>query len=70
MHRPGGSGHEPTPRRHGQRPYGGGRVLTPEQEKQVEAMGEEWRREWKEAHRGRHHRGGHGEHDDQDSKDG
>lgn len=45
-------------------------VLTPEQEKQVEAMGEEWRREWKEAHRGRHHRGGHGEHDDQDSKDG
>ena len=45
-------------------------VLTPEQEKQVEATGEEWRREWKEAHRGGHHRGGHGEHDDQDSKDG
>ena len=29
-------------------------VLTPEQEKQVEAMREEWRREWKDAHRGRH----------------
>jgi Spy/CpxP family protein refolding chaperone len=33
-------------------------VLTPEQEKQVEAMREEWRREWREAHRGRH-RDGH-----------
>jgi Spy/CpxP family protein refolding chaperone len=47
-------------------------VLTPEQEKQVEAMREEWRREWKDAHRGRHHGGSHGkhEHEDEDSKDG
>ena len=47
-------------------------VLTPEQEKQVEAMREEWRREWKDAHRGRHHGGEHGkhEHEDGDSKDG
>jgi Spy/CpxP family protein refolding chaperone len=47
-------------------------VLTPEQEKQVEAMREEWRREWKDAHRGRHHGGSHGkhEHEDGDSKDG
>jgi Spy/CpxP family protein refolding chaperone len=36
-------------------------VLTPEQEKQVEAMREEWRREWREAHRGRH---GHKKHHD------
>jgi Spy/CpxP family protein refolding chaperone len=44
-------------------------VLTPEQEKQVEAMREEWRREWKDAHR---HRGTHGkhQHEDGDSKDG
>lgn len=41
-------------------------VLTPEQEKQVEAMREEWRREWREAHRGRHH----GKHREHDSKDG
>ena len=39
-------------------------VLTPEQEKQVEAMREEWRREWKDAHRGRHHGGEHGKHHD------
>jgi hypothetical protein len=47
-------------------------VLTPEQEKQVEAMREEWRREWKDAHRGRHHGGEHGKHHEHDgeSKDG
>jgi Spy/CpxP family protein refolding chaperone len=47
-------------------------VLTPEQEKQVEAMREQWRREWKDAHRGRHHGGSHGkhEHEEGDSKDG
>jgi hypothetical protein len=47
-------------------------VLTPEQEKQVEAMREQWRKEWKDAHRGRHHGGGHGkhQHDEGDSKDG
>ena len=38
-------------------------VLTPEQEKQVEAMREEWRREWKDAHR-RYHGGEHGKHHD------
>lgn len=38
-------------------------VLTPEQEKQVETMRKQWRREWKDAHRGRHHRGSHGKHD-------
>jgi Spy/CpxP family protein refolding chaperone len=38
-------------------------VLTPEQEKQVEAMREEWRREWKDAHRA-HHGGEHGKHHD------
>lgn len=45
-------------------------VLTPEQEKQVEAMREEWRREWKDAHRGRH--GGKHEkhHDHGESTDG
>ena len=45
-------------------------VLTPEQEKQVDAMREQWRRQWREGHRGRHH----GRHDDHtgedDSKDG
>ena len=47
-------------------------VLTPEQEKQVEAMREQWRREWKDAHRGRHHGPEHGKHHDHDdeSKDG
>jgi Spy/CpxP family protein refolding chaperone len=43
-------------------------VLTPEQEKQVEAMREQWRREWREGHRGRHG-GPHGrphEHDEED----
>jgi Spy/CpxP family protein refolding chaperone len=47
-------------------------VLTPEQEKQVEATREQWRLEWKDAHRGRHHGGSHGkhEHEDGDSKDG
>jgi Spy/CpxP family protein refolding chaperone len=45
-------------------------VLTPEQEKQVEAMREQWRREWREGHRGRHH-GRHHEHEeDDDSRDG
>jgi Spy/CpxP family protein refolding chaperone len=44
-------------------------VLTPEQQKQVEAMREEWKREWR-GHRGRHH-GRHRDHDDDDdSKDG
>lgn len=43
-------------------------VLTPEQEKQVEAMREEWRREWREAHKGRH-RGKHGRHS-HEPKDG
>ncbi|HVK00432.1 MAG TPA: hypothetical protein VM365_06180 [Gemmatimonadales bacterium] len=38
-------------------------VLTPEQEKQVEAMREEWRREWKNAHR-RYHGGERGKHHD------
>ena len=38
-------------------------VLTPEQEKQVEAMREQWRREWKDAHR---HRGPHAKHDSTD----
>ena len=46
-------------------------VLTPEQEKQVEAMREERRREWREAHRGRHRGGAHGRHHDhKDSKEG
>ena len=46
-------------------------VLTPEQEKQVDAMREQWRKEWKDAHRGRHHGGSHGEHEHEgDSKDG
>jgi Spy/CpxP family protein refolding chaperone len=46
-------------------------VLTPEQEKQVEAMREQWRREWKDAHRGWHHGGRHGEHEHEgESKDG
>jgi Spy/CpxP family protein refolding chaperone len=40
------------------------RVLTPEQEKQVEAMREEWRREWKDAYRGRHHGPEDGKHHD------
>jgi Spy/CpxP family protein refolding chaperone len=39
-------------------------VLSPEQEKQVEAMREEWRREWKDAHRGRYHDPEHGKHHD------
>jgi Spy/CpxP family protein refolding chaperone len=38
-------------------------VLTPEQEKQVDAMREQWRREW----RGHHHGGPH---HGEDSKDG
>jgi Spy/CpxP family protein refolding chaperone len=42
-------------------------VLTPEQEKQVEAMRDGWRREWREAHRGRHHGGSHGKHDEHDT---
>jgi Spy/CpxP family protein refolding chaperone len=35
-------------------------VLTPEQEKQVEAMRQEWRREWRKGHHRRHHDGPHG----------
>jgi Spy/CpxP family protein refolding chaperone len=38
-------------------------VLTPEQEKQVDAMREQWRREWKDAHR---HHGPHARHDSTD----
>jgi Spy/CpxP family protein refolding chaperone len=47
-------------------------VLTPEQEKQVDAMREQWRKDWKDAHRGRHHADPHGkhEHEDGDAKDG
>ena len=46
-------------------------VLTPEQEKQVEATREQWRKEWKDAHRGQHHGGSHGEHEHEgDSQDG
>ena len=47
-------------------------VLTPEQEKQVEAMRDQWRREWREGHRGRHGpHGSHHDHDeDNDSRDG
>ena len=47
-------------------------VLTAEQQKQVEAMREEWRREWREGHRGRHHHDGEHRkhHDDDDAKDG
>ena len=45
-------------------------LLPPEQEKQMDAMREQWRRQWREGHRGRHH----GRHDDHtgeaDSKDG
>ena len=47
-------------------------VLTPEQEKQVEAMREQWRKDWKDGHRG-HHRGKHGRHhegEESDAKDG
>ena len=46
-------------------------VLTPEQEKQVEAMREQWRREWREGHRGRHGpHGRHHDHDEGNSRDG
>ncbi len=50
-------------------------VLTPEQQKQVEAMREQWRKEWREGRKGRHRHGGehrkHHDHDDEDdSKDG
>jgi Spy/CpxP family protein refolding chaperone len=38
-------------------------VLTPEQEKQVDAMREQWRREWKDSHR---HHGPHARHDSTD----
>ena len=41
-------------------------VLTPEQEKQVEAMREEWKREWRDAHRDRHQHGDRGKHHDHD----
>jgi Spy/CpxP family protein refolding chaperone len=39
-------------------------VLTPEQEKQVEAMREEWRKKWREGHHRRGHGGSHGRHHD------
>ena len=45
-------------------------VLTPEQEKQVEAMREEWRREWKDAHRARHGAKHEKHHDHHESTDG
>jgi Spy/CpxP family protein refolding chaperone len=44
-------------------------VLTPEQEKQVEAMREEWRKEWREGHHRRGHGGSHGRHHDGDDDD-
>jgi Spy/CpxP family protein refolding chaperone len=45
-------------------------VLTPAQQKQVEAMREEWRREWRAEHGGRHRHGGeHGRHHDDDDDD-
>ena len=40
-------------------------VLTPEQEKQVDAMREQWRREWREGHRGPH-----GRHHGDEARDG
>ena len=43
-------------------------VLTPEQEKQVEAMREQWRKDWREGHRGRH--GPHGQHHGDEARDG
>jgi Spy/CpxP family protein refolding chaperone len=52
-------------------------VLTPEQEKQVEAMRKEWRSEWRERHKGGHRRDGHhghrgppGEHERHQGHDG
>ena len=45
-------------------------VLTPEQQKQVEAMREEWRKKWREEHRGRHGHGHDKHRDHEDSKDG
>lgn len=49
-------------------------VLTPEQQKQVDAMREQWRKEWREGHKGRHRHGGehrrHDHDDEDDSKDG
>jgi Spy/CpxP family protein refolding chaperone len=47
-------------------------VLTPEQEKQVEAMRERWRREWREGHRDGHSgpHGRHHDHDEDDARDG
>jgi Spy/CpxP family protein refolding chaperone len=45
-------------------------VLTPEQEKQVEAMREQWRREWKDAHGGRHGARHEKHHDHDEAKDG
>ena len=41
-------------------------VLSPEQEKQVEAMREQWKREWRDAHRGRHGQGDRGKHHEHD----
>jgi Spy/CpxP family protein refolding chaperone len=50
-------------------------VLTPEQQQQVEAMREQWRKEWRDGRKGRHRHGGeHGKHhhdgDEDDAKDG
>jgi Spy/CpxP family protein refolding chaperone len=41
-------------------------VLTPEQEKQVEAMRKEWRKEWRAEHHRRHHDGPHGKYREHD----
>ena len=47
-------------------------VLTPEQQKQVEAMREKARKEWRDGRHGGRHRGGHGHGhgDDDDDKNG
>lgn len=43
-------------------------VLTPEQQKQVEAMREQWRREWRDGRKGRQRHGGeHGKHPHEDT---
>jgi Spy/CpxP family protein refolding chaperone len=43
-------------------------VLSAEQEKQVDAMREQWRREWRDGHRGRH--GRHERHHEDETSDG
>jgi Spy/CpxP family protein refolding chaperone len=44
-------------------------VLTPEQQKQVEAMREKARKEWRDGRHGGRHRHGHGHDDGDDDKD-